>query len=166
MIDGLGRLVHEIVLPHARDTVFDFFVDPHALVRWIGISADLDPRQDGRFRFEIEPGSFCEGTYTEVVRPGRVAFTWGWTDPAWKPGPGTSLVEVTLTEVPEGTHVRLVHSRLPPDARKSHDEGWPMFLQRLAEAAAGRDPGPYSTSRTQPATSVPGAGDASTAGEP
>ena len=73
------------------------FTDPRQLVRWIGISADLQPRPGGRFRFEVVPGQFCEGQYVIVDRPVRLVFTWGWTDPGFGLAPGTSRVEVTLT---------------------------------------------------------------------
>lgn len=143
MIDEDGRVVHELVLPHPREAVFEFFVDPGRLVRWIGIDAQLEPEPGGRFRFEIQPGQFCEGEYVEVQPPARVVFSWGWTDPAWNLPPGKSLVEVDLTEVDQGTRLRLVHHRLPGELRALHDEGWTSFLARLAAAASGADPGPY-----------------------
>ncbi len=60
MIEG-DVVVEEIRLGRPPHEVFDFFVDPHKLVRWIGIGADLDPRPGGRFRFEVAPGQHCEG---------------------------------------------------------------------------------------------------------
>ena len=96
MIDG-DQVVHELVLPAPAEQVFDMFTDPRQLVRWIGISADLQPRPGGRFRFEVLPGQFCEGQYVIVERPARLVFTWGWTDPSFGLPPGTSRVEVTLT---------------------------------------------------------------------
>jgi uncharacterized protein YndB with AHSA1/START domain len=153
MIDERGRVVHEVVVPRRREDVFAFFTDPARLVRWIGISAELEPAPGGRFRFEVQPGQHCEGEYVEVVPPARVVFTWGWTDPAWQLPPGTSLVEVDLAEEGEGTRLRLVHHRLPGDLRPLHDEGWTAFLGRLAAVAAGRDPGPYPADSPQEAGS-------------
>ena len=66
------------------------FTDARQLVCWIGISADLQPRPGGRFRFEVIPGQFCEGQYVIVDRPVRLVFTWGWTDPGFGLAPGTS----------------------------------------------------------------------------
>ena len=43
------------------------------------------------------PGQFCEGQYVIVDPPGRLVFTWGWTDPGFGLPPGTSRVEVILT---------------------------------------------------------------------
>jgi uncharacterized protein YndB with AHSA1/START domain len=143
MIDEAGRVVHEIVVPQRRSAVFDLLTDPVLLVRWIGLSADIEPSPGGRFRFEVQPGQHCEGVYVDVERPTRVAFTWGWTDPAWDLPPGSSLVEIELSDDPAGTRLRLVHSRLPGDLRALHDEGWTTFLARLVAVAAGRELGAY-----------------------
>jgi uncharacterized protein YndB with AHSA1/START domain len=139
VIDENGRVVHEVDLALPPEEVFEFFTDPERLVRWIGLSASLSPVPGGAFRFEVQPGQYCEGTYREVVRPTFVSFTWGWTDPAWRLPPGSSLVSVELTELPGGTRVRLVHDRLPGDLQGIHDEGWHTFLDRLFAAASGRD---------------------------
>ena len=143
MIEG-DAVVHELVLPVPAEQAFDMFTDPERLVRWIGISADLEARPGGRFRFEVVPGQFCEGRFVVVERPGRLVFTWGWTDPGFGLPPGSSRVEVTLT--PEGarrTRLRLVHDGLPGDLGLLHEDGWSRFLARLAAVTAGRDPGAY-----------------------
>jgi hypothetical protein len=57
--------------------------------------------------------------------------------------PGATQVEFTLTPTPAGTHLRLVHSGLPPSQAPMHAIGWNHFLPRLSlAAAAGTDPGP------------------------
>jgi uncharacterized protein YndB with AHSA1/START domain len=139
VIDEDGRVVHEVQLALPQREVFEFFTDAERLVRWIGLSASLSPVPGGGFRFEIQPGQFCEGAYVSVRPPTFVSFTWGWADPAWRLPPGSSLVSVTLTAVPGGTRVRLVHDELPGDLRAIHDEGWTTFLARLSAAAAGRE---------------------------
>jgi len=138
MIDQSGRVVHEIEVGLPPDEVFAFFTDAERLVRWIGLSASLSPVQGGGFRFEIQPGQFCEGAYVDVRPPEFVSFTWGWTDPAWNLPPGSSLVSVRLTAAHGGTRVVLIHERLPGDMRTIHDEGWATFLTRLSAAAVGR----------------------------
>lgn len=142
MIDG-GDVVHELTLAAPPATVFDLFVEPAGLARWLGRTANLDPRPGGRFRFEVAPGQWCEGEYVEVDRPRRVSFTWGWTDPGMDLPPGSSLVEVDIEPDAAGARLRLVHRRLPGDLRLLHDDGWERFLARLADAAAGRPPGAY-----------------------
>jgi uncharacterized protein YndB with AHSA1/START domain len=145
VIDG-DAVVHELFLPVPVDQVFDMFVDPRQLVRWIGISADLQARPGGRFRFEVVPGQFCEGQYVLVDRPGRLVFTWGWTDPSFGLPPGSSRVEVTLTrrgDDTSGTQLRLVHTGLAGDLGLLHDDGWSRFLARLDAVATGKDLAAY-----------------------
>jgi uncharacterized protein YndB with AHSA1/START domain len=143
VIESDGAVVHEVHVSLPPEEVFGFFTDAQRLVRWIGRSASLDPAADGVFRFEVQPGQFCEGAYVEVRPPTFVAFTWGWTDPDWNLPPGSSLVSVELTPVSGGTQVRLTHSRLPGELRAIHDEGWTTFLDRLVAAAAGQTPAAY-----------------------
>ena len=138
-------VVHEMELPAAPEEVFRMFVDPSALVRWIGISADLEPRPGGTFRFEIQPGQFCEGEYVEIDPPRRVVFTWGWADPWFNLPPGFSRVEVDLEASGGGTWLRLVHRDLPGQIRVLHDEGWTVFLGRLDGVLSLTPPSPYPT---------------------
>ena len=103
-----GKVVHEVELPQPAAEVFEMFVDPARLVSWIGISAELEPRPGGRFRFEVQPGQFCEGRYLVVEPPHRLVFTWGWTDPWFGLPPGSSRVEVQFTDVGTGTRLMLM----------------------------------------------------------
>jgi uncharacterized protein YndB with AHSA1/START domain len=142
-------VVHEVVLPASPSEVFDMFVDAEKLVRWIGISADLEARADGRFRFELMPGQYCEGRYVVVDRPRRVVFTWGWSDPSMGVPPGSSIVEVTFKAQVSGrgTRLRLVHRGLgdAEQGRLLHDDGWMRFLARLQAVVAGEAPPDYPT---------------------
>jgi len=145
VIDG-DAVIRELVLPAPAERVFDMFTDPRQLVRWIGISADLQPRPGGRFRFEVVPGQFCEGQYVIIDRPARLVFTWGWTDPGFGLPPGTSKVEVTLAQAgADGrqTRLRLVHTGLAGDLGLLHDDGWSRFLARLAAVTGGGEAGSY-----------------------
>jgi uncharacterized protein YndB with AHSA1/START domain len=140
-------VVHEVVLRAPPSDVFDMFVDAQKLVRWIGISADVEARRDGRFRFEVMPGQYCEGRYVIVDRPHRVVFTWGWSEPGMGVPPGSSTVEVTFESEGAGrsTRLRLVHRHLPDSERGRvlHDDGWSRFLTRLQAVIAGEAPPDY-----------------------
>jgi uncharacterized protein YndB with AHSA1/START domain len=131
----------QVVVAARPEEVFGWFVRPELLVRWIGISAQLEPRPGGPFRFQITDGQWCSGRYLEVVPGRRVVVTWGWESGAIPVPPGSSTVAVDLLEHPEGTLVRLVHSDLAPEVRPLHAEGWSRFLPRLAAVVAGRDRG-------------------------
>src|SRR5687768_8612142 len=122
-----GEVVHEVVLPAPPSEVFDMFVEPDKLVRWIGISADIEAGADVRFTFEVVPNQFCEGRYVFVERPHRLVFTWGWSDPSMGVPPGSSEVEVTFEPEDSGrsTRLRLTHRGLPDTERGwvLHDDG-------------------------------------------
>jgi uncharacterized protein YndB with AHSA1/START domain len=128
--------VREVHIDAAPDTVFAFFVDPDRIVRWMGKTATLEPRPGGLFRIDYGQGDVARGEFVEVDRPRRVVFTWGWEKSGDPVQPGQSTVEVDLEPAGEGTLVRLRHSGLGRDSRKSHDEGWIYFLARLRDVAS------------------------------
>jgi uncharacterized protein YndB with AHSA1/START domain len=133
--DELDTIQRELRIDAPPERVFAFFVEPERLVRWMGSSARLDPRPGGEFRLEYANGSVAIGTFVAVERPRRVAFTWGWQDPNDPIRPGASAVDVTLTADHGGTVVRLRHSGLSGESRRTHEEGWIHFLGRLMVAA-------------------------------
>ncbi len=113
-------------------------------MRWQGISAELDPRPGGIYRVNVTGRDIALGEYVEIVPNTKVIFTWGWESESSPVPPGSSTVEVTLTPDGTGTIVRLRHYGLPADQRDGHAEGWEHYLERLAIASEGRDPGPDS----------------------
>jgi uncharacterized protein YndB with AHSA1/START domain len=73
----------------------------------------------------------------------RLSYSFGWDGSEVVP-PGSSLVEIDLMdEEPNGTLLRLTHTGLPnAEQCAGHNEGWAHYINRLAVAAAGKDPGP------------------------
>jgi len=132
----------EVEIAAPPETVFSFLVDGEKMTRWMGIEASLDPRTGGDVRCRVSPGDTFSGKYLAVEPPHRVVFTFGWEAADNPIRPGSTTVEVTLTAKGPGTVLRLVHTGLPADAEKDHEQGWGMFLPRLAIAAVGGDPGP------------------------
>lgn len=135
-------VVVEIIVRAPASTVYRMFTEAELLARWIGIGATVEPRPGGTFRFELVPGEFCSGRYLELIRDRRVVFTWGWESGALPVPPGSSTVEVDLSERGDTTHVRLVHRGLDEAMRPLHVDGWERFLARLGAVAEGREPGP------------------------
>jgi uncharacterized protein YndB with AHSA1/START domain len=143
--DATELVEREVLIEAEPETVFAFFTDPEKMARWLGVSATLDPRPGGVFRVNPAPDSAVEGNYVEVSPCTRVVFTWGYPHlPGFDESPlppGSSTVEVELVPEGEATRVRLTH--LGPDRLAVfHRQGWANYLARLADAAAGRDPGP------------------------
>lgn len=138
----------EIVIPAPPELVFGYFVDPELLPRWLGVSARLDPRPGGEFRFEVATDEWCSGTYLVVDPPSRVAFTWGWESGRIDLPPGSSTVEVELEAIPEGTYLTLTHRGLEGEILAIHADGWPRYVERLSAVVTGRAPGPDPAERT------------------
>jgi uncharacterized protein YndB with AHSA1/START domain len=123
------------------EEVFIYLTDPEKYTRWKGQEAELDPRPGGRYRVRMGPDAVALGEYVEVEAPTRVVFTWGWEGSGDVP-PGSTTVEITLREDGDGTLLRLRHTGFSSDGDADlHREGWEMYLGRLLEVIATRDPG-------------------------
>lgn len=136
---GANQFAASVWIDAPRETVFRYFVEPDAMVRWMGDYAVLDARSGGEFTVDIN-GRPVRGTYVEVDPPGRLVLTWGFAGSDELP-PGASTVEVRLSAEGAGTRVDVVHHGLSVTERPQHALGWPHFLARLAIAAGGGDPG-------------------------
>lgn len=135
-IDEAGVLERELIIAARPETLFPYFVDPDKLVRWMGKTAELDPRPGGLFRIDYNGEDVVRGEYLEVDAPHRVVFSWGWEAAGDATPPGASTVEVTLTPVDGGTRVNLRHSGLTPETVVGHGVGWDQFLPALSTTAA------------------------------
>jgi uncharacterized protein YndB with AHSA1/START domain len=133
----------EVRIAASPETVFDFFTEPDRMIQWMGRSARLDPKPGGEFHCDINGDAVASGEYVALEPPRRVVFTWGWNGEDSVTPPGSSTVEILLEADGEETTVRLIHSDLPSaESATKHGHGWRHYLDRLAAAAAGRDPGP------------------------
>jgi uncharacterized protein YndB with AHSA1/START domain len=137
----------DIFVAAAPEVVFDYFTKPELLIRWQAEEADVDVRAGGRMVLHMSSEHVAIGEYVAVVPPHRIVFTWGWEGNTGVP-PSSSTVEVRFEPEGEGTRVRLRHTDLPDDdARVNHGYGWAHYLERLAIAATGADPGPNTFGR-------------------
>jgi uncharacterized protein YndB with AHSA1/START domain len=147
-MDTADSIRREFTVAADAATVFAFFTDPQRLIRWIGVSAELDPRPGGIFLVDFNPDRIARGEFKEVVPVSRLAFTWGYEGDK-NVVSGSSLVEIDLSPNNGSTLVRFTHSGLPAEAVPGHSEGWTHYLGRLALAASGGDPGPDTLPRRQ-----------------
>ncbi|MFO1035912.1 MAG: SRPBCC domain-containing protein [Geminicoccaceae bacterium] len=133
----------EAHIPAPQAAVFALLTDPENILRWMGTEAEVDPKVGGLYLVNVTGVRKARGSFREVVPVHRLAYSFGWDGSEMVP-PGSSLVEIDLEEEPpNGTLLRLTHTGLPTvEQCASHNEGWGHYLQRLATAAAGRDPGP------------------------
>jgi uncharacterized protein YndB with AHSA1/START domain len=140
-------VVREIAIDAAPETVWEFLVDPEKAVRWMGGTAELDPRPGGLYRVDAIAGQYtARGEFVELDPPRRLVHTFGWEPSEGGPNPvpaGSTTIEIELVPEGGGTVLRFRHRDLPDAAAtEMHAHGWDRYLGRLAVAAAGGDPGP------------------------
>jgi uncharacterized protein (TIGR03086 family) len=129
-----------VLVPLGADETFALITQPDRLRRWKAITARVDLRAGGDYRWTIIPGHSACGTFAEVEPGRRVVFTWGWEGDATLP-PGASTVTITLEPAEGGTIVRLVHDGLTGEQAAMHGKGWTHYLGRLVEAGTRGDAG-------------------------
>lgn len=122
------------------DRVFDYFVRPELLVRWMGDAARLEAVDGGLFSVDIN-GVLIRGHFARLERPTLIEIAWGEAGNDAMP-PGATKLLVTFEARGSGTRVRLEHSGLVSAEEKKHAIGWPHFVERLGVVAGGGDPGP------------------------
>lgn len=144
---------HAVHVAAEPEQVFEYFVRPEMIVRWMGDYAVLDPRPGGEFTLDIN-GVPVRGRYLELDPPRRLLISWGHAGSDRLP-PGASTVEITLTEEEGGTTVRIAHHDLPEPEERQHAVGWPHFLERLVIAGAGGDAGPDPWATAPPTAPEP-----------
>jgi uncharacterized protein YndB with AHSA1/START domain len=128
------------------EAVFDAWTSEEVIRRWWQAErgwdtaeAEVDLRVGGAVRVVMrDPTKGVEygggGTYTEIERPTRLAFTW-----IWDGNTRRTLIEIDFEETDGITTVRFTHSGLwDEEALRSHEDGWRKLfdsLQRALEAA-------------------------------
>ena len=150
-------VTREVRIKAPPEVIFPFFTDPAKMIEWKGTEAMLDPRPGGVYRVNVTGRETARGEYLEITPYSRIVFTWGWENSPVPPG--STTVEVDLTPDGEGTLLRLRHRGLAGETVGEHAVGWDHFLPRLAEVAAGGDPGPDPWIQAPPedVTHAPGA---------
>ena len=131
-----------VVLPVSLDEAFALVTQPERLRRWQTVSARIDLRAGGDFRWTVTPGNIAVGTVREVEPGRRIVLGWGWEGGAMGLEPDASTVTITLTPAGDGTEVTLVHEGLTEEQAAGHAEGWEHFLERLERLATTGDAGP------------------------
>ena len=138
--DAVVRIERVIAAPPER--VFDAWLDPVLVARWLSptgrAEAETDPRVGGTFRVVmLGDGIRLEhsGTYLELEPGRRLTFTWR------SPFTGPNPTQVTIDLAPErdgaATHLTLTHLRLPAVEVANHRGGWGSILDRLAGVLEG-----------------------------
>jgi len=121
------------------ERVFDAWTSEEVMRRWFygradweNTLAEVDLRIGGSVRIVMrDPETGKEygggGSYTEIDRPSRLAFTWQWDDEQRE-----TLIEIDFDEAEGETTVRFTHSNLADqEAVRSHEGGWTTCFDNL-----------------------------------
>jgi uncharacterized protein YndB with AHSA1/START domain len=134
-------IVKEIYIEAAPEVIFEFLTDPKKMVRWMGVSADLNAKPGGIYRVDPNGRDVIRGSYLEVVPHSKIVFTWGWEEAGRGVAAGSTVVEIHLKREGAGTRLRLTHRDLLEEARDKHGLGWDHYLGRLKKVSEGGEPG-------------------------
>jgi len=129
-----------VLVPLGADETFALLTEPDRLRRWQAVTARVDLRAGGDYRWTIVPGHSAAGKVVEVDPGRRLVMTWGWEDADDLP-PGASTITITLEPGEGGTMVHLVHDGLTEEQAAGHAEGWNHYLERLVVAGRTGDAG-------------------------
>ena len=75
---GSDVVEREVRVSARPETIFPFLVEPEKMMRWMGVSAELDPRPGAICRVNVTGKDISVGEHLEVTPHSRVVFTWGW----------------------------------------------------------------------------------------
>ena len=142
MTNKMYLIDREIRIEARAEKLYSLLIDPEKITLWMGITAELDPQPGGAFRVDVTGQDISSGWYVSIAPFSRVVFTWGWESEHTMVTPGTSTVELVLTEEGDSTTLQLRHSGLPELDRESHGMGWDHYLNRLMIVATDGEPGP------------------------
>lgn len=127
------------VIKGSRALIFKALIDNSIMEKWFfagpdGWSATVkaDVKTGGTFVIDMHSGETTyshNGVYKEVIENEKVSFTWN------SQVVEETLVTITLSDVEEGTEVKLVHDFLPnQEMQTNHTNGWTAILDRLSKA--------------------------------
>lgn len=124
------------VIAVPRDRVFDAWLDPSSLARWMSprpgstATAEVDRRVGGTFRIVMSHGEGAvehTGEYLLIERPSRLSFTWISVNTDDRP----TVVTVEFLPHGDGTELVLTHRGLPPSRVAAHRNGWGEIVRKL-----------------------------------
>lgn len=117
------------------DVVWALLASADGLNQWMSVDAEVDLRVGGVIRWRHDNGHSVSGVFLELVPMRRLVFTYGWDD-GWLPVlPGSTTVSIELEGRADVTIVRVRHEGLTDEMAERHEEGWTMFVGRLADRA-------------------------------
>lgn len=150
MNDCSADLIAEVNLTITAipETVYRCFTESSRFSQWMHSGSTTSDRVGGALRVVYPNGIVALGEMLALSAGRQVAFTWGYEHGANGLPAGSTRVEVTLSDVPDGTRLKLVHSGFRnEELRSGHGSGWAHYTALLATAAANEQHPPELVAR-------------------
>ncbi|HLJ14655.1 MAG TPA: SRPBCC domain-containing protein [Bryobacteraceae bacterium] len=130
-------------LAASPERVFEAWVDPALLRRWLAPDAEADARAGGRFRLEVskpEGAHVVTGEYREFVPSERLVMTWVYEGPMAPAGKMDALLTVEFRKDGPNTEISLRHEGLtnPRYLETIRQGAWTQALDKLEALLANR----------------------------
>jgi len=106
-------------IPATPADVFDALVDAEKHSAFTGAEATGEAVEGAPF---TAWDGYIEGRFLKLVRGLLIVQEWSTTE--WPDGQEPSLVEIRLEPCDGGTHLTMVHSRVPASQAGSYEKGW------------------------------------------
>lgn len=130
------------------ETVYRCFTESSRFSQWMHTGSTTSDRVGGALRVVYPNGVVALGEMLALSTGRQVAFTWGYEHGANGLPAGSTKVEATLTDAPDGTLLKLVHSGFrTEELRSGHRSGWAHYTALLATAAANQQHSPELVAR-------------------
>jgi uncharacterized protein YndB with AHSA1/START domain len=140
-------IVVDEVFPHAPETIWKALTTGELIARWLMEPRGFAPIVGTRFSYQTRPAGAWDGSIQcevlEVVPNERFVYAWRGGHES-NVGYGSRLdtvVTFTLTRLPEGTRLKLVHSGFATPtndtAFRNMQDGWRTILPKLKHVGDG-----------------------------
>lgn len=142
-------IVVDEVFPHAPETIWKALTSGELIARWLMPAIGFEPVEGTHFTYQTTPAGEWDGVIRcqvlQVIPSQRLAYAWkgGHEGNVGYGSPLDTVVTWVLTEVENGTRVRLVHSGfvLPKNdtAYQNMSNGWKKVVRNLDAIAAEQE---------------------------
>jgi activator of HSP90 ATPase len=116
-------ITQKVIIPKVSPKqVYEAYVDPKLHSEFTESEATGKPVVGGKF---TAWDGYISGKFLELEEDKRVVQEWTSTD--FPEGYPPSRLELTFTQVPKGTEIKMVHSNVPEEIAQDAADGWTEF---------------------------------------
>jgi len=140
------QIVVDEVFPHAPEVLWKTLTNGELMARWLMAPTGFAALAGTRFTFQTTPGGAWDGVIhcqvLEAIPNQRLVYAWrgGHPENTGYGAPLDTVVTWSLTQVENGTRLRLVHSGFVTpqndSAHQSMGEGWKKVVAKVGAIAS------------------------------